>query len=141
MMYRILHFLLVAFYLAAPPVAVMFDGLFSWRRARGTPSANLVMTLTASILLGTGLALIYAIGIGGHIPLLQIFLAIYFAAGLLIILKGFDAILKRLLRVAFSPLLRPTRAAITRRGSLAAAALCAPSCWSQSACHTSWQRS
>jgi fermentation-respiration switch protein FrsA (DUF1100 family) len=122
-MLRFIHYLIVAFYVAAPPVAVLLDGFLAWKRARGAPSAALVMTLTASILLGTGLTLIYAIGIGGHIPLAQIFLAIYFAAGLLLLLKCFDGLIRLGLRRLLRPLARPSRAPATRRLTIALAAL------------------
>ena len=122
-MYHWLHYLVIAFYLAAPPVAVVLDGFFAWRKQRGTPSAALVMTLTASILLGTVLAMIYAIGIGGHIRLMQIFLAIYFAAGLLLVLKCFDGLIRYALRRMLLPLARRPRGTLAQRSAIALAAL------------------
>ena len=95
MTYRILHFLVVAFYLAAPVVALVGDAVYSIRKRRGVPSSGFVMTLASAVILGTALALVYAVGIGGHVALGQIFLCIYFAAGLLLLLKGFDWLVTR----------------------------------------------
>ncbi len=116
-MYRILHYLVVAFYLTAPVVALVVDTIISTRRRRKTPSPQLVMTTSAAVVLGTSLALIYAIGVGGHVSLGQIFLCIYFAAGLLLLLKAFDWLImhgstRALRRFLDSPKAAPRRLAM-----------------------------
>jgi fermentation-respiration switch protein FrsA (DUF1100 family) len=95
MLYRILHLVVVAFYVAAPVVAIVGDSVRSIRAHRGAPSSGFVSTLAAAVVLGTALALVYAVGIGGHVRLGQIFLCIYFAGGLLLLLKGFDWLVTR----------------------------------------------
>jgi fermentation-respiration switch protein FrsA (DUF1100 family) len=94
-MYRAIHFLVVTFYLAAPVVALVVDAYISIRKGRRAPSSQFVMTTSAAVVLGTTLALIYAIGVGGHVGLGQILLCIYFAAGMLLLLKGFDWLVTR----------------------------------------------
>lgn len=89
-MVNALHQLIVPSYLAAPFIALLLDGWMAWKKGRGVPSANLVTTIISGILIGTGLSLIYAVGIGGHLPLTQILLSIYFAIGLLVLLRCFD---------------------------------------------------
>lgn len=111
-MYRALHWVVVAFYLLAPVVAVAVDTVISVRRRRRAPSSQFVMTTSAAVVLGTVLALIYAIGVGGHVSLGQIFLCIYFAAGLLLLLKAFDWLVTCGSRVALRRFLRSGRAAI-----------------------------
>jgi fermentation-respiration switch protein FrsA (DUF1100 family) len=116
MSYRVLHYVIVAFYLAAPVVALLGDAVRSIRHRRGAPSSGFVTTLAAAVILGTALALIYAIGVGGHVSLGQIFLCIYFAAGLLLLLKGFDWLVTRGSALALRPLLRDERPSRKRVG-------------------------
>jgi alpha-beta hydrolase superfamily lysophospholipase len=117
MTYRILHFLVVAFYLAAPVVALVGDAVYSIRKRRGVPSSGFVMTLASAVILGTALALVYAVGIGGHVGLGQIFLCIYFAAGLLLLLKGFDWLVTRGATLALRRPLRDPRV-LRRRAAM-----------------------
>lgn len=114
MIWSVVHKLIVAFYLVAPPGALAVDAIMAWRKGRGVPSAGLVMTVTAAILLGTAVSLIYAIAIGGHLPLMQILLAIYFAAGLMLILKCFDGGVRLLGTRLFRRLLDPSRSRLSR---------------------------
>ena len=47
MTYRVLHLIVVAFYLAAPLVALVGDAWYSIRTRRGVPSSGFVMTLAS----------------------------------------------------------------------------------------------
>ena len=122
MTYRILHYLVVAFYVAAPVVAIVGDAVRSIRARRGAPSSGFVSTLAAAVVLGTALALVYAIGIGGHVRLGQIFLCIYFAGGLLLLLKGFDWLVTRGASLAMRGWLHDERL-LRRRAAMAGVAL------------------
>ena len=122
MLYRILHLVVVAFYVAAPVVAIVGDAVRSIRARRGAPSSGFVSTLAAAVILGTALALVYAVGIGGHVRLGQIFLCIYFAGGLLLLLKGFDWLVTRGASRLLRAWLRDQRA-IRRRAAMTGVAL------------------
>jgi alpha-beta hydrolase superfamily lysophospholipase len=65
--------------------------------SRSTPSGGLITTISAAVLIGTGLAMIYGVAVGGRVRLTQVLLAIYFACGLLLILKAFDYLMRRAL--------------------------------------------
>ena len=118
MTYRIFHYVIVAFYIAAPVVAIVGDAVRSIRARRGAPSSGFVSTLAAAVILGTAMALIYAVGIGGHVRLGQIFLCIYFAGGLLLLLKGFDWLVTRGVSRLLRAWLRDERL-IRRRAAMA----------------------
>ena len=103
-MLRIIHFIIVALYLLAP-IAVIGWILLQRRRQDRVAArlASLAVTFVAALAIAGSLCVIYARATGGHVPLRQIALATYFAAGLLLILRGFDAgllwTLRRALRV------------------------------------------
>src|SRR6267142_555663 len=84
------HNLIVGIYLAAPIVALAMDFRRAWRKGAAAPSAALLMTISAAILVGTGIAMLYVLAVGGKARIGQILLAVYFATGLLLILKVFD---------------------------------------------------
>jgi len=119
-MLRLLHLLIVATYLILP-AAVVGTILLRRKRGRGrdhdgreggtsnlagdksdssSPFSNITITFIAALAIAVSLCLIYARASEGHVPLTQMLLATYFAAGLLLILRGFDAGIIWLLRYA-----------------------------------------
>jgi alpha-beta hydrolase superfamily lysophospholipase len=50
-------------------------------------------TISAAIILGSAVSLVYAVALGGHIALDQVLLSIYFTASLMFLLGAFDAVL------------------------------------------------
>ena len=89
-MLRIAHHLIVWIYVLLPAVVVAWDLVRSRRRGRVTLSGNVLMTFIAAVAIGGALAVIYALAVGGAVRVGQLLLAIYFAAGLLFLLKLFD---------------------------------------------------
>src|SRR5438874_1072311 len=102
MIYLLAHKAIVAVYLAAPLAAMLIDFRSAWRKGRSAPSGGLITTISAAVLIGTGLALLYGFMVGGRVSIGQVLLAIYFTFGLLLVLKALDY----LLRLAMSRLLR-----------------------------------
>src|SRR5687768_2143414 len=94
------HWIIVTIYLALPVGAL---ALAIWRRARRGERGgigNWVMTGVAGLALSAAMSLIYAAASGGRVVIGQIFLAAYFAAGMLLLLKLFDAGVRWGLRTA-----------------------------------------
>jgi uncharacterized protein len=106
-MLRLLHFVIVVTYCVLPIAAI---GAIVLRRKRGPqvaaadPAASatarddvgsrlgsLAITFVAALAIAVSLCLIYARASNGHVPLTQMLLATYFAAALLLLLRGFDA--------------------------------------------------
>jgi fermentation-respiration switch protein FrsA (DUF1100 family) len=102
-MLRLLHLLIVLVYLVLP-VAVVVAILLQRRRGdRAGARARLgsiAVTFISALAIAVSLCLIYARAVSGRVPLTQMLLATYFAAGLLLVLRGFDAGLIWLLRRA-----------------------------------------
>ena len=102
-MLRLLHFLTVAVYLLLP-VAVVATILLRRKRddaaTAGSRLGSVAVTFIAGLAIAASLCLIYGRASGGYVPLKQVMLATYFAAGLLLVLRGFDAGLIWLLRRA-----------------------------------------
>jgi len=115
-MLRLLHLLIVVTYLVLP-AAVVGAILLKRRRSRNGAAAgaagpaatsettdpasalgSIAVTFVAALAIAVSLCLIYARASDGHVPLTQMLLATYFAAGLLLILRGFDAAVIWLLR-------------------------------------------
>jgi len=119
-MLRLLHLLIVATYLVLP-AAVVLSILLKRRRSprdrageapgsataaaadrdaadQSTMLASIAVTFVAALAIAVSLCLVYARATDGHVPLTQMLLATYFAAGLLLILRGFDAAVIWLLR-------------------------------------------
>src|SRR4051794_5648087 len=94
MPWRIAHWIIIVLYLAAPVVVITIDLLRARRRKRAWPGGSLVATICGGIALGTTLSIVYAIVVHARLQLTQLGLAIYFATGLLMVLKGFDWLLK-----------------------------------------------
>ena len=94
------HLLLVALYCGAPVVAIAVTLL---RRARGRRPAGaggggIAVTISAAIILGSALSLALTIAVGSRIRLGQVALTVYFLAALMLLLRGADAVLVRILR-------------------------------------------
>jgi fermentation-respiration switch protein FrsA (DUF1100 family) len=118
-MLRLLHLVIVATYCVLP-AAVAGSILLTRRRKRDTAStpgapgkpdslngpdagsrlSSLAITFIAALAIAVALCLIYARASNGHVPLTQMLLATYFAAALLLLLRGFDAAIIWLLRYA-----------------------------------------
>lgn len=118
-MLRLLHLLIIVVYLVLPIVVV---GVIVLRRRRATAAArsgagagadtgeasagvdsavgSIAITFVAALAIAVSLCLIYARATSGHVSLTQMLLATYFAAGLLLLLRGFDAAIIWLLRRA-----------------------------------------
>src|SRR5438874_183038 len=94
MLYSLSHNLIVLIYLVAPIAAMVTDFRLAWRKKRAAPTSGLITSLSAAVLIGTGLALLYGFFVGGRVPIAQVLLAIYFALGLLLILKALDYMLR-----------------------------------------------
>src|SRR5688500_15805446 len=98
-MLRLLHFLIVALYLFLPVTVVATQLLQRRRRddndatTTGSRLGTIAVTFIAAFAIAVSLCLIYGRATGGHVPLKQMLLATYFAAGLLLLLRGFDAAL------------------------------------------------
>jgi fermentation-respiration switch protein FrsA (DUF1100 family) len=93
-MLRLVHWVLIAWYLAGPILALAV----AWRSSRKTGRAlslmSWLMTAITAVVLGTLLAFVYAQAAGGRMMISQAALAAYFAAGLLFLLKAFDHVLR-----------------------------------------------
>jgi fermentation-respiration switch protein FrsA (DUF1100 family) len=95
------HRIIVAVYVLLPALALGAAGWEAWRRRRMTPLTSLGLTFGAGFAIGLALALVYGVGTSGRLITEQVLKAGYFATGLLLVLKGFDALLRAtLLRIA-----------------------------------------
>lgn len=95
------HRAIVAIYLILPALALAAAMREAWRTKRGTPVTSLALTFAAGFAIGIALSLVYAVGMRGRLIPMQVVQAGYFATGLLLVLKGFDAVLRgALLRLA-----------------------------------------
>src|SRR3954454_13730474 len=96
-MLRILHLCVVTAYAVAPVLALMVAIVRLLRRRRSNNRAGrggrFTFTISAAIILGSAMSLIYAVALGGHIAIDQVLLSIYFTASLMFLLGAFDAIL------------------------------------------------
>ena len=102
-MYHVLHWVIVTLFSVVPVAS--FASAMVRKRRRGA----FVQTLMTGAVLGVGINLIYAYMMQGRVMVTQVALAIYFATGLMLILKSID----RLVRHAISAtVLRPPK----RRG-------------------------
>jgi hypothetical protein len=111
--YLVLHYLLIAAYLAAPIVAV----LRSTRRRRSPPlpdgaaagvwnasSVGVIGTFVAGTVMGVSLSVVYAVAVQGTVSIAQAVLASYFATALLLLLRGFDWLLRAMVwRISVLP--------------------------------------
>jgi hypothetical protein len=90
------HRLLMAFYVAAPPVAIalILIGRPSRRRWRA-----LRIMLARWFVLGVCASIVYGVWLGGSVPIAQMALTCYWAAGLLCLLKLLDMAADQLARI------------------------------------------
>src|SRR5262245_5845867 len=96
-MLKLIHWVIIAIYLALPAGALVYAVWQMIRRQRA-PMGNLLTTLIASLALAAAMSLIYAAASGGRVVISQILIAAYFAAGMLLLLKGFDGGVRLVLR-------------------------------------------
>jgi uncharacterized protein len=95
------HRAIVAVYVMLPALAIALAAVEARRKRRLLPLTSLMLTFGAGFAIGTGIALVYAVGTSGKLMAEQVLKAGYFATGLLLVLKGFDAVLRAvLLRLA-----------------------------------------
>ncbi|HEV2294654.1 MAG TPA: alpha/beta hydrolase [Tepidisphaeraceae bacterium] len=95
------HRAIVALFVILPAMAIVAAAGEAWRIRRVTPLASLMLTFGAGFAIGLALALVYAVGTSGRLIPEQVLKAGYFATGLLLVLKGFDALLRAaLMRLA-----------------------------------------
>jgi hypothetical protein len=87
-MLKIVHWIIVAMYLALPAGALTFS-IWRWARTKKRAEVSgLVMTAIAGLALSTAMSLIYAAAAGGRVVLTQVGIGAYFAVGMLLLLKG-----------------------------------------------------
>jgi alpha-beta hydrolase superfamily lysophospholipase len=95
-MLRILHLCVVWAYAIAPPLALMLAVARLLRRRQGSANrrgGRFTFTISAAIILGSAVSLVYAVALGGHIGIDQVLLSIYLTASLMFLLGAFDAVL------------------------------------------------
>ncbi len=97
MLWQVLHQLIVAFYLVAPLGAILIDALRARKLKRTSPGAWLVGVVLAGVIVGTSVSVLYALAVGGRARVGQAMLASYFAIGMLLILRGFDWLIQRVI--------------------------------------------
>jgi fermentation-respiration switch protein FrsA (DUF1100 family) len=120
------HRVIVAIYVLLPVLAVIGAIREARRTRRLAPLTSLLLTFTAGFTIGLAISLVYAVGMRGRLMLEQVFLAGYYATGLLLVLKAFDAVLRAaLLRLAgFRP--EPSRALAEQAGNVGVVAYAQP---------------
>ncbi|HEY1629387.1 MAG TPA: alpha/beta hydrolase [Tepidisphaeraceae bacterium] len=91
------HLLFIALYLAAPPIAFILAFVGAGPNHLRHIS-RLFFTMFVGTLLGTAGTVAYAVAIGARAGVGQIFASIYFATAMLLILRGFDFLLRTLMR-------------------------------------------
>ncbi len=121
-MLYVVHILMLGVFIALPVVALTVDAIRARRRRKTAPSMPMLVTLIGGVVLGVTLTVVYSIAMKGRASVGQMLLAVYFAFSLLLLLKGFDyvlraALVKGWMRVASVPITRADRsgtAAISR---------------------------
>ena len=97
----IAHRAIVAVYVLLPALAIVAAALEARRKRQFAPLASLMLTFGAGFAIGVGITLVYAVGTSGKLMTEQVLKAGYFGTGLLLVLKGLDAVLRAvLLRLA-----------------------------------------
>jgi len=99
MIYLALHWLLVAGYVAAPPLAAILAFMHSLRRASSAAMIPFLLTVLSGTLIGTTVVTLHALRSDARTTWGQFALAIYFATAMLLLLKALDLLLGRLLRL------------------------------------------
>src|SRR4051812_21403981 len=92
---RVLHFLIVALYIALPVTALARAALTRRRPDGSGPTAaakiaSVLVTCLAGVAISLVMCLIYGRALNGHVPARQVLLGSYFATGLLLLLRSFD---------------------------------------------------
>jgi fermentation-respiration switch protein FrsA (DUF1100 family) len=95
MVWRILHELIVCFYIVAPVGAIVLDALRARKTQRTSPGAWLVGVVLAGVIVGTSITVLYSVAVGGRVRVGQAMLGSYFAIGMLLLLRGFDYLIQR----------------------------------------------
>src|SRR3954451_2713713 len=67
MLLRIVHILILCFYLTAPLGAVLIDALRARKTKRTAPGAWLVGVVLAGVIVGTAISVLYALAVGGRV--------------------------------------------------------------------------
>jgi fermentation-respiration switch protein FrsA (DUF1100 family) len=89
--YIVLHYLLLAGYVIAPIYAVV-RSVPAGRDAQ--PRLATAGTFATGAAIGIALSVVYAVAVKGKVSIPQAILAAYFATAMMILLKGFDALLR-----------------------------------------------
>ncbi len=97
-----MHLILMAVFIATPPAALFAAAFDARHRPTGRALGGSIFTLVAGFVLGIAMSVVYAVGIGGAVPIGQVMLAGYFAASMLYLLKGLDVAIVRLLLLALT---------------------------------------
>ncbi|HRK32415.1 MAG TPA: hypothetical protein PLD59_15225, partial [Tepidisphaeraceae bacterium] len=103
LVYITLHYALVALYMVAPVYAVLRS-----LRAGADPQPRLATagTFATGAAIGVALSVVYAVAVKGRVSIPQAVLAAYFATAMMILLKGFDSLLRAIVwRVSVSHLM------------------------------------
>ncbi|WP_428939901.1 alpha/beta hydrolase [Fontivita pretiosa] len=99
MMYLALHWLLVAGYVAAPPLAATLAFVHSLRRASSAAMIPFLLTVLSGTLIGTTFVTLHSLRSDARTTWAQFALAIYFGTSMLLLLKALDLLLGWLLRL------------------------------------------
>lgn len=92
------HYLLMAWYIVGPVVGLAVAMTWARRSRRMGPVLGYLLTVISAAVIAGTLVVIYATAVDGQWQAGQLFRAIYFALGMLLMLKGFDFVLRRLAR-------------------------------------------
>ena len=88
------HRAIVAAYLILPVLAIVVASREAWRTRRALPLTSLMLTFGAGFAIGLAICLVYAVGTRGRLMMGQVVLAGYSGTGLLLLLKGFDWLIR-----------------------------------------------
>jgi fermentation-respiration switch protein FrsA (DUF1100 family) len=88
------HRVIVAIYVILPVLAIVAASREARRTRRAFPLTSLALTFIAGFAIGLAICLVYAVGTRGRLMTEQVLLAGYFGTGLLLLLKGFDALIR-----------------------------------------------
>ncbi|HEX8523828.1 MAG TPA: alpha/beta fold hydrolase [Tepidisphaeraceae bacterium] len=96
-MLPVLHWIILALYLALPAAAFIHSIARRSQCEKGT-FRSLLFTALAGVVLSLAMSLVYATVSGGRVLINQVLIGAYFAVGLLLLLKGFDYAVRWMLR-------------------------------------------
>lgn len=92
------HYLLMAWYAVGPVVGLAVSVVWSRRSRRLGPLIGYLLTFLSSVAIAGTMVLIYATAVDGRWQYAQLGRAVYFAFGMLLLLKGFDFTLRGAVR-------------------------------------------